>query len=147
MLKLIYNDWNNGLYAPIVGDPEFILDCGFGTGTWAYDMAEYDPNCMVCLISLIPYSETEFPFPQVTAIDICPLLAPSDQLENIDFQVKSLVEAVLARIVDRSSTRNVGIDQEQAILLNSISTEHERLIGLVDRKSKPPLRLRRSRDL
>ncbi|KIW12179.1 hypothetical protein PV08_09455 [Exophiala spinifera] len=72
MLKLIYTDWNNGLYAPIVGEPEAILDCGFGTGAWAYDVAEYDPNCMV------------------TAIDICPLLAPSDQLENIDFQIANL---------------------------------------------------------
>lgn len=117
MLKLIYSDWNNGLYAPIVGDPEVILDCGFGTGTWAYDMAEYDPNCMVSHSRSPGTQSLNFLFSlQVTAIDICPLLAPSDQLENIDFQVQSLVGTVLGRFVGRPSIWNVWIDRERPIL-------------------------------
>jgi tRNA G46 methylase TrmB len=47
MLKEVYQDWNNGLYPAFIGDPEAVLDCGFGTGNWAYDMAEYDPSCLV----------------------------------------------------------------------------------------------------
>jgi ubiquinone/menaquinone biosynthesis C-methylase UbiE len=47
MLKEVYHDWNNGLYPAFIGDPEAVLDCGFGTGNWAYDMAEYDPSCLV----------------------------------------------------------------------------------------------------
>ncbi|KAK5454353.1 hypothetical protein LTS15_006353 [Exophiala xenobiotica] len=72
MLKEVYHDWNNGLYPAFIGDPEAVLDCGFGTGNWAYDMAEYDPSCLV------------------TAVDICPILAPTDQLDNMDLQIADL---------------------------------------------------------
>jgi ubiquinone/menaquinone biosynthesis C-methylase UbiE len=47
MLKMIYDDWDNSLHPNFIGEPESVLDCGFGTGNWAYDLAEYDPNCMV----------------------------------------------------------------------------------------------------
>ncbi|KAK5047340.1 hypothetical protein LTR84_006863 [Exophiala bonariae] len=45
MLKLIYHDWDNALHPNFIQDPEAILDCGFGSGNWAYDLAEYDSNC------------------------------------------------------------------------------------------------------
>jgi ubiquinone/menaquinone biosynthesis C-methylase UbiE len=47
MLKLIYRDWENSLHANFIVEPEMILDCGFGSGNWAYDLAEYDPDCTV----------------------------------------------------------------------------------------------------
>lgn len=45
MLKLIYHDWDNALHPNFIKDPVAILDCGFGSGNWAYDVAEYDSNC------------------------------------------------------------------------------------------------------
>ncbi len=47
MLKMIYRDWNNSLHPNFIDDPESVLDCGFGSGNWAYDFAEYDPDCAV----------------------------------------------------------------------------------------------------
>lgn len=44
---MIYQDWNNSLYPRAVGDPEKILELGFGSGEWAYELAEYDPDCTV----------------------------------------------------------------------------------------------------
>ncbi|KIX02204.1 uncharacterized protein Z518_08143 [Rhinocladiella mackenziei CBS 650.93] len=73
MLKMIYQDWNNSLHPNFIEDPEAILDCGFGSGNWAYDFAEYDPNCTVM------------------GVDICPLMAP-DQLDNMDLQIANLNE-------------------------------------------------------
>lgn len=49
MLKLIYQDWDNALHPNFIKDPEVVLDCGFGSGNWAYDLAEYDSNCTVRL--------------------------------------------------------------------------------------------------
>ncbi|KAI1624138.1 S-adenosyl-L-methionine-dependent methyltransferase [Exophiala viscosa] len=69
MLKWIYRDWHNLLHPDFIGEPESVLDCAFGTGNWAYDLAEYDPDC------------------SVTGVDISPLMAPPDQLENMDLQV------------------------------------------------------------
>lgn len=53
MLKLIYRDWHNLLHPDFIGEPELILDCGFGTGNWAYDLAEYDPDCTVSALHAI----------------------------------------------------------------------------------------------
>ena len=50
MLKMIYQDWNNSLYPRVVGDPEKILELGFGSGEWAFELAEYDPDCTVCTV-------------------------------------------------------------------------------------------------
>ncbi|RVX72400.1 hypothetical protein B0A52_03588 [Exophiala mesophila] len=47
MLKMIYQDWNNSLYPRVVGDPEKILELGFGSGEWAFELAEYDPDCTI----------------------------------------------------------------------------------------------------
>jgi ubiquinone/menaquinone biosynthesis C-methylase UbiE len=47
MLKLIYQDWDNALHPNFIKDPEVVLDCGYGSGNWAYDLAEYDSNCTV----------------------------------------------------------------------------------------------------
>jgi hypothetical protein len=47
MLKMVYQDWNNSLHPNFIEDPEAILDCGFGSGNWAYDLAEFDPSCTV----------------------------------------------------------------------------------------------------
>lgn len=39
------------LYPDIVGEPVDLLDCGFGTASWAAEVAEYDPDCTVsCLV-------------------------------------------------------------------------------------------------
>lgn len=49
MLKMIYNDWSNLLHPDFMGDPASILDCGFGSGNWACDIAEYDSDCRVSI--------------------------------------------------------------------------------------------------
>ncbi|KIV90154.1 hypothetical protein, variant 4 [Exophiala mesophila] len=73
MLKMIYQDWNNSLYPRVVGDPEKILELGFGSGEWAFELAEYDPDCTVL------------------GVDICSLMAV-DQLDNMDYQIANLNE-------------------------------------------------------
>jgi len=50
MLKWIYRDWHNLLHPDFIGEPESVLDCAFGTGNWAYDLAEYDPDCTVSVL-------------------------------------------------------------------------------------------------
>jgi len=48
MVKLIFHDWpNHHLHPDFIGEPRRVLDCGFGTGDWAYDLADYDPDCQV----------------------------------------------------------------------------------------------------
>ncbi len=47
MVKMIYQDWDNSMHPNFMGDLERILDCGFGSGDWACDLAEYDPDCTV----------------------------------------------------------------------------------------------------
>ncbi|EHY54315.1 hypothetical protein HRR83_008106 [Exophiala dermatitidis] len=74
MMKMIYRDWDNSLHPNFIQDPESILDCGFGSGNWASDLAEYDPNCTVM------------------GVDICPLMAPPDQPDNMDLQIANLNE-------------------------------------------------------
>lgn len=59
MLKLIYHDWDNGLHPNFIRDPELVLDCGFGSGNWAYDLAEYDSNCTVSGAFAIPMNDTQ----------------------------------------------------------------------------------------
>lgn len=52
MLKMIYQDWNNSLHPSFIEEPESVLECGFGSGNWMYDFAEYDPDCTVSSLSM-----------------------------------------------------------------------------------------------
>ncbi|EPE10687.1 umta methyltransferase [Ophiostoma piceae UAMH 11346] len=49
-----------------------LLDCGFGSGSWACEVAQQHPEC------------------EVLGIDVSPHLAPEDELPNLDLQVDDL---------------------------------------------------------
>ncbi|KAH0597256.1 hypothetical protein MHUMG1_04633 [Metarhizium humberi] len=60
------------LIFPPVNEPKRILDCGFGAGDWALDVARAYPDC------------------EVIGVDICPNMIPEDQPENLVFQIDDL---------------------------------------------------------
>ncbi|KAJ0161439.1 hypothetical protein CTA2_6203 [Colletotrichum tanaceti] len=66
--------FENQLLFPPIPRPRRILDCGFGSGDWAIEVAQRHPNC------------------EVVAIDICPHIWP-DETEtptNLNLQVDDL---------------------------------------------------------
>ncbi|KAG6002998.1 hypothetical protein E4U21_002473 [Claviceps maximensis] len=62
---------NRLIRAPITL-PRRVLDCGFGAGHWAIDIAK------------------QFPKSEVTGIDISPHMIPEDLPDNVDLQVDDL---------------------------------------------------------
>jgi hypothetical protein len=49
LLRDLWIEWpQHRLYPAFVGRPQSILDCGFGTGSWAVDAAIYLPTSTVC---------------------------------------------------------------------------------------------------
>ncbi|OIW32463.1 S-adenosyl-L-methionine-dependent methyltransferase [Coniochaeta ligniaria NRRL 30616] len=64
--------FDNRLIFPPLPAPRRILDCGFGSASWAIDVAEQFPTC------------------EVTGIDIYPNMAPEDLPPNLDLQVDDL---------------------------------------------------------
>ncbi|KAL2267536.1 hypothetical protein VTJ83DRAFT_4813 [Remersonia thermophila] len=64
--------FDNRLLFPPISQPRRILDCGYGCGSWAIDVAEQYPECEVIGIDIYPY-----PMPEV--------LPP-----NVDFQLDDL---------------------------------------------------------
>jgi ubiquinone/menaquinone biosynthesis C-methylase UbiE len=51
VFNLIFDD---RLIFPPLHHPRRVLDCGFGAGTWAVEVAEQFPNCQVESSSTIP---------------------------------------------------------------------------------------------
>jgi ubiquinone/menaquinone biosynthesis C-methylase UbiE len=77
------------LIFPPIENPERILDCGYGSAAWSFDVAEKYPDCQVCSLScgakmqtIIPNSE-----PQVIGIDITPHMKPEEMPRNLWLQV------------------------------------------------------------
>ncbi|KAL2120466.1 hypothetical protein VTJ04DRAFT_4493 [Mycothermus thermophilus] len=64
--------FDNRLLFPPIPNPRRILDCGYGCGSWAIEVAEQYPECEVIGIDVYPY-----PMPEV--------LPP-----NVDFQLDDL---------------------------------------------------------
>ncbi|KAL2061827.1 hypothetical protein VTL71DRAFT_7205, partial [Oculimacula yallundae] len=60
------------LIFPPIHRPRRILDCGYGTGVWASEVAEQNPQC------------------EVIGIDINPMMQPDDMPENLYLQVDDL---------------------------------------------------------
>lgn len=47
MLLELFRDRRNPLLPDFVDDPKNVLDCGFGTGDWVYELAETYSDCNV----------------------------------------------------------------------------------------------------
>ncbi|KAL2834469.1 S-adenosyl-L-methionine-dependent methyltransferase [Aspergillus cavernicola] len=67
--------FDNRLVFPPIPDLRRVLDCGYGTGSWAIDVAEQNPNC------------------EVIGVDIYPDMNPDDTPENLWLQVDDLNRA------------------------------------------------------
>ncbi|KAI9774595.1 MAG: hypothetical protein M1840_002844 [Geoglossum simile] len=65
------------LIFPPIPEPKKILDCGFGTGSWATEVAEQYPECEV---------------QQVIGIDISPHMKPDETPENLWLQLRGFVQ-------------------------------------------------------
>ncbi|KAK1479414.1 UMTA methyltransferase [Colletotrichum abscissum] len=61
--------------------PRRVLECGFGAGDWAIDVAQQHPNC------------------EVVAIDICPHIWPDESQTptNLNLQVDDLNSRYISR--------------------------------------------------
>ncbi|OJJ32197.1 hypothetical protein ASPWEDRAFT_53883 [Aspergillus wentii DTO 134E9] len=64
--------FDNRLIFPPIREPQRVLDCGYGAGTWAIEVAEQYPDC------------------EVIGIDISPHMKPDDTPENLWLQVDDL---------------------------------------------------------
>ncbi|KAE8377638.1 S-adenosyl-L-methionine-dependent methyltransferase [Aspergillus bertholletiae] len=64
--------FDNRLIFPPIPRPQRILDCGYGTGSWAIETAEQHPKC------------------EVIGLDIYPYVSPYDIPENLCLQVDDL---------------------------------------------------------
>ncbi|KAB5540467.1 S-adenosyl-L-methionine-dependent methyltransferase, partial [Coniochaeta sp. 2T2.1] len=85
--------FDNRLIFPAMPTPTRILDCGFGTASWAIDVAEQFPSCevrLLCNENGISGSEQAQSSGDVTGIDIYPNMAPEDLPANLDIQVDDL---------------------------------------------------------
>lgn len=47
LIKEIFHFWQNRLHPDFIGDPQSVLDCGYGSAFWAAEMAIWDSNCQV----------------------------------------------------------------------------------------------------
>ncbi|KAK4100864.1 S-adenosyl-L-methionine-dependent methyltransferase [Parathielavia hyrcaniae] len=72
MHELFNMMFDNRLIFPPIPRPRRILDCGFGSGAWAIDVAEQYPGC------------------EVIGIDVYPYPVPEHTPPNLDFQVDDL---------------------------------------------------------
>ncbi|KAG6011608.1 hypothetical protein E4U54_007987 [Claviceps lovelessii] len=64
--------FDNRLFQAPIAQPKRILDCGFGAGDWAIDVAN------------------QFPESEVVGIDISPHMIPDDLPDNLDLQIDDL---------------------------------------------------------
>ncbi|KAL4987232.1 S-adenosyl-L-methionine-dependent methyltransferase [Aspergillus falconensis] len=64
--------FDNRLIFPPIPRLRRVLDCGYGTGSWAIDVAEQNPDC------------------EVIGVDIYPFMIPDDTPENLWLQVDDL---------------------------------------------------------
>ncbi|OXV10883.1 hypothetical protein Egran_01356 [Elaphomyces granulatus] len=69
IFNLVFDD---RLIFPPISQPQKVLDCGFGCGAWAMEVAEQHPYC------------------KVIGIDISPHMRPDDAPENLYLQVDDL---------------------------------------------------------
>ncbi|KAL8627445.1 hypothetical protein Q9189_006853 [Teloschistes chrysophthalmus] len=70
------------LFFPPVSRVRSVLDCGYGAGSWAVEVAERDPNCTVI------------------GVDISPHMKPDDMPDNFIPQVNSLQSKRRVRVMD-----------------------------------------------
>ncbi|KAL8776293.1 MAG: hypothetical protein Q9194_003248 [Teloschistes cf. exilis] len=77
------------LFFPPVSRVRNVLDCGYGAGSWAVEVAERDPNCTASLSSS-----------SVIGVDISPHMKPDDMPDNFIPQVQSLQSKQGVRVMD-----------------------------------------------
>ncbi|KAK6606048.1 UMTA methyltransferase [Botrytis cinerea] len=53
--------FDNRLLFPTLGRPRRILDCGYGTASWAVDVATQNPGCEVIAIDIYPFQPETVP--------------------------------------------------------------------------------------
>ncbi|TEY59596.1 hypothetical protein BOTCAL_0191g00140 [Botryotinia calthae] len=53
--------FDNRLLFPTLGRPRRILDCGYGTASWAVDVATQNPGCEVIAIDIYPFQQETVP--------------------------------------------------------------------------------------
>ncbi|KZF25363.1 S-adenosyl-L-methionine-dependent methyltransferase [Xylona heveae TC161] len=70
--NVLNSTFDGRLIFPPVQKPRRILDCGYGSGSWASEVAEQHPDC------------------EVTGIDISPQMRPDDTPENLWLQLDDL---------------------------------------------------------
>ncbi|KAL4751673.1 hypothetical protein BDW72DRAFT_88902 [Aspergillus terricola var. indicus] len=70
--QILSRVFDNRLIFPPIPRLRRVLDCGYGTGSWAIDVAEQNPDC------------------EVIGIDIYPFMNPDDTPENLWLQVDDL---------------------------------------------------------
>ncbi|KAL9633119.1 MAG: hypothetical protein Q9164_004887 [Protoblastenia rupestris] len=89
VFNIVFDD---RLIFPPVTNPRQVLDCGYGTASWAIDVAETFPDC------------------EVTGVDISPHLKPDDTPENFWPQLDDLNRAFTfnANTFDLVHSRMVG---------------------------------------
>ncbi|KAL5336185.1 S-adenosyl-L-methionine-dependent methyltransferase [Aspergillus crustosus] len=70
--RILSRVFDNRLVFPPISRLRRVLDCGYGSGSWAIDVAEQNPDC------------------DVIGVDIYPLMNPDDTPENLWLQVDDL---------------------------------------------------------
>lgn len=85
LLKLLFAHRVNPLIPDSVQNPVNVLDCGYGTGKWASELAESFPESQVCSKICDDIVSDRF---QVTGVDICPILVQqNDRPDNFEPEV------------------------------------------------------------
>lgn len=80
LLKLLFGHRINPLVPDSVLNPVHVLDCGYGSGIWASEVAESFPDAQV---SETLGGITLINLDQVTGIDICPIMVQrNDRPDN-----------------------------------------------------------------
>ncbi|KAL4807051.1 hypothetical protein BDV18DRAFT_159272 [Aspergillus unguis] len=89
--RILSKVFDHRLVFPPISHLRRVLDCGYGTGSWAIDVAEQNPDCEVrSLPRNAPLEIKLAEFFQVTGVDIYPFMNPDDTPENLWLQVDDL---------------------------------------------------------
>lgn len=70
--RVLSRVFEDRLIFPPIRRPRRVLDCGYGAGAWALDVADQYPNC------------------EVIGVDISPHMRPDDEPDNLILQVDNL---------------------------------------------------------
>lgn len=80
--------FDDRLVFPPVQRLKKVLDCGYGSGGWAMEVAEQNESCSVSLpAALILLFSVDSEAAKIIAVDISPHMGPDDTPENLWLQV------------------------------------------------------------